>query len=105
MNQSDEQNSIDNLSFLSEIYRKGAKQEETYLMQCVEEAQQRYYQRALKTDIDQILEQLPLDLVMILRNDFLEPIEKDWWRKRYAPPIYYRLKNIAIDAFFHCLYT
>ena len=94
-----------NLIYLSGIYHKGARQGTAACCLYLREQEQQYHQRALKMDIDQILERMPQELAVIIRNDFLEPKSKDWWRNVYDVMLYYRLKNIAINAFFHCLYT
>ena len=55
-------------------------------------------------DFDDIMEKLPSVLSMILKNDYLSPVEEGWWKYLYSKSKYYKLKNIAINAFFDCLY-
>lgn len=95
-----------NMTYLAEIYKKGLKANfDTQLQdKCLSE-KKRYYQKELKEDIDQVLKKLPWMLSVILCNDYLKPVEQDWWTYFYDAGKYYRLKNIAIQAFFHCLYT
>lgn len=93
-----------NMNYLAEIYQKGV-QIDQYGCIYKESDKQRYYRKELKEDVDQILNRLPWILNVILCNDYLKPVEQDWWTYFYDAGKYYRLKNIAIQAFFHCLYT
>lgn len=93
-----------NMSFLASIYQKG-QQLDFYGACNIGVGTKRYYQKELKHDVDQILNTLPWMLSVILCNDYLKPVEEDWWTYFYDAGKYYRLKNIAIQTFFHCLYT
>lgn len=94
-----------NMSHLGRIYQKGKQLDDLDEFACLHMDETLYYRKQLKKEFDQILETLPSVQSMILCNDYLNPVEEDWWRNFYPAGKYYRLKNIAIDAFFHCLYT
>lgn len=93
-----------NMSYLASIYQKGLQYDSCDPCNKDIETKQ-YYQKELKQDVDQILKTLPWMLTVILYNDYLKPVEVDWWTHFYDTGKYYRLKNIAIQAFFHCLCT
>lgn len=77
------------MNYLAKIYHKGIIEREG---------------KELCKDFDEIMENMPSVLSMILKNDYLSPVEEDWWKYLYSKSKYYKLKNIAINAFFDCLY-
>lgn len=78
------------MKYLGKIYHKGYEDKESH---------------EICKDFDEIIENMPSVLSMILKNDYLTPVEEGWWKYLYSKSKYYKLKNIAINAFFDCLYT
>lgn len=105
MNKKEERASEQNLAHVARIYQKGASLEEASYVMWVREKECHYYQKELQREVDEILENMVPELARIIENDFLYPKKKGWWENMYAPAVYQRMKNIAICAFFHCLYT
>ncbi len=61
-----------------------------------------FYAKEISTDkglIDYIISSLDEDSQRILYFDFVYKNNKYWWREYYSKSTYYRLKNIAMDAF------
>ncbi len=54
--------------------------------------------------IHETLNYLSQEEQRLLNNDFLMPINKNWWMDYYAKSTYYRLRYVAVSRFLHCLH-
>ncbi|MEG0526446.1 MAG: hypothetical protein RR531_02935 [Longicatena sp.] len=92
------------MKYLGRLYQK---YEETTSMKNPQVMEQDVSYNALefRIDMDRILCELPEIYAEIIRNDFLCLNDSDWWKNKYDEKTHEQLKNIAVEAFFHCLYT
>ena len=77
------------------------KQKEEFM--CKEEMQMYEEGTNLSKEIRSILVNLPFIQCQILLNDFLVPINEEWWRGIYSKSYYEEQKNIALETFYRCL--
>ncbi len=61
------------------------------------------YDNNLLLSVDYALKQLDKDERRIIDNDFIEKVDKNWWRSYYSKSTYYRLKVRAMEHFLDCL--
>lgn len=92
------------LEHLGTIYRKEIINAVSLALQ-VEEDEPIYIRHELHVEIDRIISRIPYKYAQIIKNDFLRPKEKNWWKEYYTKKTYEHMKNIAMSTFFHCLYT
>lgn len=95
---------INMMSYLGRLYRKYA-QKASSVVEEVQEGTCQYYSEEFMVDIHRILRELPDVYVEIIQNDFLSVSDALWWQNKYDEMTYRRLKNMAVKAFFHCLYV
>lgn len=70
---------------------------------CHEESGAYAPKESLEKEVRALLLQLPLLHCQILLNDYLKPIDKNWWKGIYGSAYYEEQKNIAAETFFRCL--
>lgn len=74
-------------------------------LKCAEEEEAYGQRESLEKEVRELLLQLPLIQCQILLNDYLKPIDKNWWKGIYGSTYYEEQKNIAAETFFRCLNT
>lgn len=92
------------LKYLGRMYRKYMNHA-SCRMEEVAEDEGAYYSEEFMIDMSRILRELPMMYAEIIRRDFLLDNEQDWWQNKYNADTYKQLKNMAVKAFFHCLYV
>ena len=92
------------MKYLGKLYQKYDDVELPSSMQ-IQENEESYYKTEFIIDMNRILKELPEIYAEIIKNDFLCSKDEEWWKKKYDKMTHEQLKNIAVEAFFHCLYT
>lgn len=97
-------NEIICMNYLGKLYRKSFQYEQELVGE-IQEGSTPYYGDEFLIDMNRILKELPEVLREIIKNDFLVINNVNWWQNKYDKHTYEELKNIAVKAFFHCLYV
>lgn len=99
-----EHNNIVCMNYLGELYQKYEHVDKTRVMEIQDECTM-YHSNEFCMDMERILNELPEVFKEIIKNDFLMVENLNWWQNKYDKQTYQELKNMAVRAFFHCLYV
>ncbi|MEG1474232.1 MAG: hypothetical protein RSC10_00650 [Longicatena sp.] len=92
------------LEYLGEIYRRNTNQRRRLDLE-INEKESAYQAHDVCKLIDETLRLISYSEAEIIKNDFLWKENKNWWFYKYDKSTYECAKNMAIRAFFRCLYT
>lgn len=93
--------------YLMKCYRKSSNRAQRYeILECVRENYEIYRNdRTTCMLVDEAVQELSKDEQLIIRNDYMHPIEEKWYLEYWSRSTYQRLKGIAVDKFLRCLHA
>ena len=53
--------------------------------------------------VDDVFHSLDFDEQQIIENDFLNPVQREWWQQFYSRSTFYRIKKKAVDEMLYYL--
>ncbi|MBS5114285.1 MAG: hypothetical protein KHY88_01075 [Erysipelotrichaceae bacterium] len=59
--------------------------------------------RSLIGLVDDVFHSLDFDEQQIIENDFLNPVQREWWQQFYSRSTFYRIKKKAVDEMLYYL--
>lgn len=86
------------------MYRDSVVLAKESSLQRVEELDGTYVCLEMKNKIDTILQTMRLEYAFIIRNEYLDKKEKNWYLQYFSKEEYEVYKKAAVDEFLRCLY-
>lgn len=93
------------LTHLGKIYRKGNLCKDFSFHGIIMESSGSYADIELASQIQIILSHMNPAHTEIIRNDFLDLQEANWYQNQYDDELYLQLKSDAMTQFLDCLYA
>lgn len=92
-------------AYMGEVYQKSKKRMDVYDYVCSDNRNNLLYEgdRNWICVVDRCLKDCSASTRFIIRNEFLEKKNAEWYEKYFSRSVYYRLKKEAVEEFIHSL--
>ena len=92
-------------AYMGEVYQKSKKRMDVYDYVCSDNRNNLLYEgdRNWIYVVDRCLKDCSASTRFIIRNEFLEKKNAEWYEKYFSRSVYYRLKKEAVEEFSHSL--
>lgn len=92
------------LKYLGGLYQKEEFANRLRIVDIICEEEGKYMTSQLMDKINHIVSNMRYDLALIIKREYLNKNEHDWWKAYFSKQTYDMIKREALDTFISCLY-